>query len=236
MYTEEFKQRFWAKVARCLHGDTCRECCWLWQGAKTGLPPSNLYGVIWAPPAIRQEGKRYIKAHHMAWEMRHGPLPPGLWVLHNCPGGDNSLCVNYNDHLWLGTARDNNHDMIQKGRARYLSGAERGLAKLSPQDVVSICALQGTLTLTAIAALYDVHRQTVADILYGDKWQHVPREPLERRPQAEQVATLTKEQVCAIRAYQGHLSERQVARQVAISRSQVGRIWRRECWDWLADV
>lgn len=58
-------------------------------------------------------------AHRLVWEEAHGPIPPGLVVMHRCdvPG-----CVNL-DHLRLGTVADNVADMIAKGRARKVSGA-----------------------------------------------------------------------------------------------------------------
>ena len=52
------------------------------------------------------------RAHRMAWELAHGPIPDGLHVLHRC---DNPPCV-ANDHLFLGTEADNAHDRDAKGR------------------------------------------------------------------------------------------------------------------------
>jgi hypothetical protein len=58
-------------------------------------------------------GGRRIGAHRYSWELLHGPVPNGLCVLHNCPGGDNAACVNP-AHLWLGTRGDNNRDTALK--------------------------------------------------------------------------------------------------------------------------
>lgn len=56
-----------------------------------------------------------VQAHRKAWEDEHGPIPPGMKVLHRC---DNPPCVNV-DHLFLGTQADNIADMIAKGRAYF---------------------------------------------------------------------------------------------------------------------
>jgi len=55
-----------------------------------------------------------IPAHRAAWIVEHGPIPPGLNVLHSC---DNRGCINAQEHLWLGTQAENMADMAKKGRA-----------------------------------------------------------------------------------------------------------------------
>lgn len=54
-------------------------------------------------------------AHRVVWAHHHGPIPPGLSVLHTC---DNPPCCEI-DHLWLGTPLDNTRDMIAKGRGAW---------------------------------------------------------------------------------------------------------------------
>src|SRR5688572_7249630 len=78
--------------------------CWIWRRAK--LPDG--YG------SIRAMGRNW-RVHCLMWTLVHGPVPPGLHVLHNCPDGDNPACCNP-DHLWLGTHLDNMRDCQQKGR------------------------------------------------------------------------------------------------------------------------
>jgi hypothetical protein len=95
---------FWAKVQKTA-------ACWLWIGATD----HGGYG------RIKIEG-RWIGAHCRAWELTHGPIPLDaegnpLHVLHNCPNGDNRLCVNP-AHLWVGTRSDNMIDRYRKRRAR----------------------------------------------------------------------------------------------------------------------
>jgi nitrogen regulatory protein PII len=80
------------------------DSCWLWTGGTiTG------YGVI-------KITHRNVFAHRASWELAHGPIPDGLFVLHNCPGGDNRACINPR-HLFLGTDQDNYHDRVRKGGA-----------------------------------------------------------------------------------------------------------------------
>ena len=57
-----------------------------------------------------------IGTHRVAWELIHGPIPPGMKVLHHC---DNPPCCEAEgtDHLFLGTQADNMADMAAKGRA-----------------------------------------------------------------------------------------------------------------------
>jgi hypothetical protein len=53
--------------------------------------------------------------YRLSYLLRVGPIPAGLWVLHDC---DNPLCVRP-DHLFLGRQRHNQQDMIAKGRQRW---------------------------------------------------------------------------------------------------------------------
>ena len=68
---------------------------------------SSGYGTVWFE-------KRRQQAHRVAWIKAYGPIPQGLHVLHKC---DVKACVNP-EHLFLGTHKDNMHDMKVKGRAR----------------------------------------------------------------------------------------------------------------------
>jgi len=54
-------------------------------------------------------------AHRAAWIAHHGPIPQGMYVCHHC---DNPKCVNV-EHLFIGTAADNNWDKVRKGRGGY---------------------------------------------------------------------------------------------------------------------
>lgn len=116
--------RFWPKVRTT-------DTCWLWTSTinhKTG------YGMLGGPRVPNAEGRlvcRPLYAHRVAWELAHGPIPPGQWVLHHC---DVPACVNP-DHLFLGTQRDNVRDAAAKGR---LHVARPGRHKVTSEQLPEI--------------------------------------------------------------------------------------------------
>lgn len=152
--------RFWAKVEKT-------ETCWLWVGAKD---PDG-YGNIGRGPA----GSGTARAHRVSWEIHHGPVPDGLCVLHNCPGGDRPSCVNPH-HLWLGTMRANNDDMTRKGRRRHVIGVDAGNAKLTEDKVRAIRTAYATedISLKGLGARHHVHHETVRAVVLRKTWRHVP--------------------------------------------------------------
>lgn len=77
--------------------------CWLWLG---GWDTAK-YGKI------SKHGTVVCLAHRLFYAVHKGDLGDAL-VLHKC---DTPQCVNP-DHLFLGSTRDNTHDMFRKGRGR----------------------------------------------------------------------------------------------------------------------
>jgi hypothetical protein len=75
--------------------------CVLWVGAKS----VRGYGRFW-------DGGRMVAAHRFAWEVRAGPVPLGLSVLHRC---DVPACCCF-AHLFTGDQSDNMTDCAAKGR------------------------------------------------------------------------------------------------------------------------
>ena len=139
--------------------------CVEWVGSRD----KNGYGRI----TTKVDGiTRAFRSHRLAWELAHGPIPAGLWVLHLC---DNPPCVNL-DHLLLGTARDNNHDMKAKGRARYVSpvlglkGTSNPSSKLTDSDVRAIRARKREgASNSAVGTEFGVDPSTVSRIAGGER-------------------------------------------------------------------
>ena len=150
--------RFWAKV------DKTGEC-WLWRGALQGGRVGP-YGLIWGGP----ERGKYVYAHRVAYELQHGPIPPGMDVCHDCPGGDNRLCMR-GSHLFLGTHEDNFIDMRAKGR--HSRGETHWRARLTEVDVRRIRERSREETRTAIAESYGVSVSLVSLIVLRKVWAHV---------------------------------------------------------------
>ena len=148
----EVEHRFWSKVNRS--GD-----CWLWLAYRN---PKG-YGQFFFDGTMKQ-------AHRVAWELDHKELPVGACVCHHC---DNPSCVNPS-HLFIGTLADNNRDMREKGRARYIRGEKVGNSKLSSDDVRAIrgYVAQGQ-SRRSIARALGVSPSTVGDCVNGKTWAHV---------------------------------------------------------------
>lgn len=152
--------RFWSRVTKGAD-------CWLWTGYKL-----RGYGAFWV-------ARRFYYAHRYSWQLHNGDIPGGLCVLHNCPGGDNPLCVNP-AHLFLGTNRDNVADRDQKGR--QCKGVRHWCAKLNDELVRMVrrrhvpgCRVNGARPL---ARELGVSKPVIDGIVKGRGWKHADQEPL----------------------------------------------------------
>ena len=208
--------RFWQKVNK-----QSGTACWLWTGARS---LQTGYGSISVQVSTRCH--RNILAHRVAWELTHGPIPPGMFVCHLC---DNPPCVRP-DHLVLGTHAANLFDARQKGRMATVRGERNGQAKLTSDDIVTIATLRGTMPQKAIAARFGIHQAHVKDIQLGKRWGHIERPVALPQTPAQTAAKLTIEQVQSIRALRGLHPQRVIAQQFHISQQQVSRIHTGNNW------
>ena len=137
--------------------------CWEWQGclSKWG------YGDIRIGPV---GNKKHVNAHRAAWLYFKRDIPESLFVCHKC---DNRKCCNP-DHLFLGTAKQNQHDMIRKGRKDVLRGDRCPWSKLNEKKVIEILEfLKKGKNCSEIGRQFGVDRRQISDIKRGRRWKHV---------------------------------------------------------------
>ena len=149
---------FWDRVHSAPQGD-----CLIWKGYRN----KRGYGYI------TMDGKP-LYAHRIAWEMEHGAIPKGMYVLHRC---DEPSCVNVN-HLFLGTQANNMADMVSKGRQSkgVLHGIKRrgelnGKSKFTEEQILAMLALRKAgETQDSVARQFGTNQGYISDIENGKVW------------------------------------------------------------------
>lgn len=149
-----FTERFWSKVQKS-------DGCWFWLAGK------HRSGYGWF--SLRRGRSDF--AHRVAYTLTRGEIPSGLCVLHAC---DVRACVRP-DHLFVGTKRDNNMDMTEKGRNGSCPGERHPRAKLNVETVRAIRAMRdnGTLNNAHMAAKLGVSHQAVSSVVRELTWRGV---------------------------------------------------------------
>jgi hypothetical protein len=139
-------------------GETTSTGCILWIGAKN----NHGYG------RFTMNGKG-ILAHRASYEITHGKIPDGLFVLHKC---DVPACINP-DHLELGTQTDNMRQASQRQRVKVprCKGEQQGSAKLTNEKVLMIRQEQGTHK--SIAEKYGVSISVIYAVRNKKTWRHI---------------------------------------------------------------
>jgi hypothetical protein len=109
----------------------------------------------------------------------------GPWALHSC-GKGHLACVNPK-HLYWGTAKDNQNDMVVHGTApklvespkhileRVKHGDPFAWRKLTEDDVIQIRGeyVRGETGFRHLARKYQVHRTTIKSVLRFETWKDV---------------------------------------------------------------
>jgi len=135
-----------------------QEECWEWKGCCLSPLP---YGLI-----KRKDGAQ-LHANRVSWEYYRGPIPKGMFVLHDC---DNPKCVNPH-HLFLGTHQENMDDMVGKGRLPKHHGEANGASKLTESDVLEIRA--DKRSQNKIAREYGICQTLVSMIKLRKRWGYL---------------------------------------------------------------
>jgi hypothetical protein len=148
--------------------------CWIWTGAR-----ACGYG------RINIGGKKTDAAGRVIWTLIKGPIPDGMELCHDCPGGDNPACVNP-EHMFLGSHAENMRDAKDKGRLpcgeRHAAkmrlvtrhGEDRPEAKLTAEIVRSMRnrAAAGE-KIKSLAAEFGVDNSTASVAIARKTWRHV---------------------------------------------------------------
>lgn len=170
---ENIVETFWAKVNKT-------ESCWLWTGSLITNSKGMCYGEFKLGKLLGgDKGSRArVRAHRFSWELVHGPVPEEMCVLHNCPGGDNPLCVNPT-HLFLGTRTENMLDMHAKGRyveGPHPFGEDLPQSKLNEEKVHKIDKLTAEgWTTYQIGDLLGVSNVCINNVVRRKTWKHIPK-------------------------------------------------------------
>lgn len=146
----QHSDRFWSRVSKT-------ETCWIWLGPKH----RQGYG------RVGFKGNRAAYAHRVSYELTHGPIPTGMFVLHGC---DNPPCVRP-DHLRLGTQKENAADMHSRGRANRPLGSRATHSRLT--ETQARRAKYGQEKLAPLSRELGVSYQALYEIRNGRTWRHI---------------------------------------------------------------
>lgn len=144
---------FPSRLKELLHG------CLEWEGPVGGTG----YGYI------GYEGKQW-RTHRLAYKLKHGEIPSGLFVLHKC---DNKRCCNP-DHLYLGTNDDNMRDVVGRGRRKGINAGEKnGRAKLVMAQIAEIRSTYaaGGISQEKLSAQYGVSQDAISKIIRNKRYE-----------------------------------------------------------------
>lgn len=193
--------------------------CWEWVSGKDADGYGLFSGLV--------NGTPYRRAHRWSWAFHNNaPIPKWGNICHTC---DNPSCVNP-EHLWLGTAMDNQQDKHRKGRANAPFGEQIPGSKLLEQQVLAIIA--DPRPASRIAAEYGIAAGTVSDIKRRKSWAHLDAPVAVRQkresPMKGRSDRVTPDIVREIRT--SPMKGTELAKKFEISVQQVCAIRKRRAW------
>jgi hypothetical protein len=152
-------EQFWSRVATGKPDE-----CWEWTGYRN---PTGYGQMAWMG--------RLRLTHRIAMSLTDGDWNNKLLVCHGC---DNPPCCNP-AHLWRGTHRQNQHDKIAKGRAKYtpMRGEMSHRAKLTAAQVFEIRESKEAPAI--LAAKYGIAKSYVSALRSrgASTWSDIPITP-----------------------------------------------------------
>lgn len=136
--------------------------CWEW----TGCLSSYGYGITTAS-CVRTSPHRLIAYLYLGM-----PLDSPAFVCHKC---DNRACFNP-EHLYIGDAKTNMRDMMERGRSNSPYGEKHSRSKLTEAQVKEIIVLLNERnSQVKIAAMFEISESTINSISLNITWKHLPR-------------------------------------------------------------
>jgi AraC-like DNA-binding protein len=202
------------RVLSLLEGDGYRKA-WI----KDHLDyPTDQWCLIWpftssAATATIQIGKPPISVCRLMCEYRNGPPPTSKHqAAHSC-GRRHEGCVNPMHLSW----KTNGENQIE----RYQHSGLTKRAKLTPEQVDEIRALENRAPVLDIAKKFGVSSNNIRKIFAGELWKN---------PHARH-RVFSDAEVIQIRS--NKKTERDWARELGVSRSSINRIRRGETYKWV---
>ena len=186
---QKIAARFWLKVDKA----SDHEGHWFWMGARD----TGGYGHLGIPHPTLSGKRLFIKAHRLAYMLLNGPIPDGMYVLHQPPCVIRH-CVR---HLYLGTPADNIADRERTQRCDYSDrrGENNNTSKYPESDVIALREEYAAgEELPALAAKYGMNLYTAIGIVHRHIWKHLPSPPSQRGKYRH--SPYTRDQILALRA------------------------------------
>lgn len=136
------------------HGDSDECLIWPYAKKKTG------YGTVWID-------KRNIRAHRAAYQLIHGPIPGGLYLLHSC---DTPSCYNPN-HVAPGTQLQNIREASARGRLkRNPENSHTAIINFAKAREIRHLRKTQKIKIKHLAEMFGISIESVSNVLYNRTW------------------------------------------------------------------